>query len=66
MRLEAPYRFATSLGRTEIERGVFRWVVFPGLGQRLDDVTDLHSTTGLIASYRHSQTEHEHPAHLVH
>ena len=27
MHLEAPDRFATALGRTEIERGVFGWVV---------------------------------------
>ena len=41
MHLEAPDRFATALGRTEIERGVLRWVVCPGLRQCLDSVVDL-------------------------
>lgn len=38
---EAPDRFATAFGRTEIERGIVGWVVCPGLGQRLNDVIDL-------------------------
>ena len=41
VRLEAPDRFATALRRTEIEQRVFGRVVFPGLGQRLDDMVDL-------------------------
>ena len=41
MHFEAPDRFATALGRTEIERGVFGWVVCPGLGQCLDGMVDL-------------------------
>ena len=70
MHLEAPDRFATALGRTEIERGVFGWVVCEGLGQCPDDVVDpgwVRAAQGRPAlSVDCRNTPLTSPTHLVH